>query len=165
MNGSIAFSLFFVLFFSYGVVASLNFVPLAKIFPFSVSCVALGLALINLGQDIWRQKKHLGQDSGMGLSDLESDWDIPHTEVWKRAAFFIGLFGALYVGIWVAGFPLAMSLFVALFYRQVARASLLSSGLAGAAALGFMALVAKLMNVGWPEGLLSLIVDLPWPLG
>ena len=165
MNGSIVFSAFFVLFFSYGVIASLGFVPLARIFPFSVSCVALCLALINLAQDIWRQKKHLAQDSGMGLSDLEADWDMAHAEVWKRAAFFIGLFVALYVGIWVAGFPLAMSLFVGLFYRKVARASLLGSCLAGAAALGFMALVAKLMNVGWPEGLLSLIVELPWPLG
>ena len=124
MNGSIVFSLFFVLFFSYGVVASLDFVPLARIFPLSVSCVALGLALINLVQDLWRQKRHLDQDSGMGLSDLESDWDIPHAEVWKRASFFIGLFGALYLGIWVVGFPLAMSLFVMLFYRRLARAPL-----------------------------------------
>ena len=165
MNGSILVSLVITLFFAYFVFASMGYAHLAKLFPITAGAVMLILSLINLAQDIWRAQKNLDHDSGMGLADLETDWDIPHSLVWQRAGRFILSFVMLYLGIWVLGYPIAMSGFVALFYMFSVRTRTVHACLAGGAALGFIAMVAKLLNVTWPEGLISKVVVLPWPLG
>ncbi|SDO56679.1 hypothetical protein [Desulforhopalus singaporensis] len=165
MNGSILFSLFFVALFSYVSYSALGYVYLARMFPLAVGVFALVLALVNLFEDIWRLRRNIASDSGMGLSDLETDWDIAHSEVWLKAGLLIGVVIALYGGIWLIGYPLAMSIFVVLVYRFIARAKLINSCIAGMAALGFIAFVAKMLNVSWPEGLIQKLVNLPWPLG
>ena len=165
MNGSILVSLSFSLLFAYVVYASLDYAYLARLFPLYAGLTGLIFSLVNLGQDVWRSYRNIAQDSGMGLSDLETDWDIPHTVVWQRAGRLISTFVILYIGIWLVGYPIAMSAFVALFYRFSVRARWIYACVAGGAALGFIACVANLLNMTWPEGLISKFIALPWPLG
>ena len=116
--------------------------------------------VINLIQEL-RSGAGKNNEAGSGAGDLETKWDIPMTEVWKRLGFYLGLIVILYAGIGVIGYPLSMILFIVLFYRSVAKASWPASLVAGAAGLGFLALTSKVLDMEWPQGLISL----PWPLG
>ena len=165
MNGSILVSLGFCLLFAYGLFASADYADLARIFPLWASLVGLLLSLVNLGQDLWRAYHHIDGDSGMGLADLETDWDIPHALVWRRAGSLFSIFLILYLAIWLVGYPLAIAGFVILFYRYSVGARWVPSLVAGSGALAFIAFVATVLNLTWPEGLITGLVNLPWPLG
>lgn len=160
LNMKVIFAFIITLSFAYGVYESRSYDFLAKIFPFYISLVLVVLAVINLIQEINNSlKKSQKVDSGIG--DLDAEWDIPMTEVWKRMAFYVGLILILYVSTWIIGYPLSIMFFIILFYRNITKASWLAAGIAGLAAIGFLALTSKLLNMEWPEG----IISLPWPLG
>jgi hypothetical protein len=156
------FSLFLIVWFAYGVWEARTYAFLAKIFPFYISLILLLFAIISIvieiRQVVDRAEDLHGTSSG---SDLSVDWDMPMTEVWKRFGFYVGIILAVYVLIYLIGYPLALSLFICLFYRLVAKARWVSSIIAGCAGLGFLALASHLLGMDWPEGLLKL----PWPLG
>ena len=97
------------------------------------------------------------EDSGGGASK----WDIPMADVWKRFLFYVGIIIAVYLGIWVIGYPLSITLSIIFFYRFVAKARWVWWFVAGGAGLGFLALAFQVMNMDWPAGL----IHLPWPLG
>jgi hypothetical protein len=94
-------------------------------------------------------------------SDLSVDWDMPMSVVWQRFSLFVGIILAVYVFIYFIGYPLAVSLFIGLFYKLVAKAKWIPSIVAGCAGFGFLAMASKVLGMGWPEGL----IKLPWPLG
>ena len=156
------FSLFLIAWFAYGVWEARSYAYLAKIFPFYISLVLLIFAVISIFIEIRTvvdQAEDLhGASSG---SDLSVDWDMPMAVVWKRFGFYIGIILGVYVFIYLIGYPLAVSLFICLFYRRVAKAKWVASIVAGAAGLGFLALASKVLGMDWPQGL----IKLPWPLG
>ena len=160
LNIKVIFAFIITLSFAYGVYEPRSYDFLAKIFPLYVSLVLVVLAVINLIQEINNSlKKSQKVDSGIG--DLDAEWDIPMTEVWKRMAFYVGLILILYVSTWIIGYPLSIMFFIILFYRNITKTSWLAAGIAGLAGIGFLALTSKLLNMEWPEGMISL----PWPLG
>lgn len=156
------FTLFLAVWFAYGVWEARAYAFLAKIFPFYISIVLLIFAVISIVMEL-RKAVGVGGDldSKPGASDLGADWDIPIEEVWRRFGFYLALLLILYGCIYLIGYPLALTLFILLFYRRIARASWMVSILAGAAGLGFLALASHVLGMDWPEGLLRL----PWPLG
>ena len=156
------FSLFLIAWFAYGVWEARSYAFLAKIFPFYISLILLLFAIISIVIEI-RQVVDQAEDlHGVSTgSDLSVDWGMPMAVVWRRFGFYVGIILAVYVCIYLIGYPLALSLFICLFYRFVAKARWISSVIAGVAGLGFLALASHLLGMDWPEGLLQL----PWPLG
>ena len=156
------FSLFLIVWFAYGVYEARSYSYLARIFPFYVSLILLVCAIINLLQENLSQMKKASSDGAkINTSDLSSNWEIPMSTVWRRFLFFVGTILALYGATYIIGYPLAITLLIFIFYRQIAEASWLVSFIAAAAGLGFLALASNVLNMYWPEGLLKL----PWPLG
>ncbi|SFM38697.1 hypothetical protein [Thermodesulforhabdus norvegica] len=149
LDAGLFFSLFFVLCFTYGVVDALSYDFLARIFPLYVSGFLLIVALIALFMDL---RRILG---GKTVSvSKEADSSI----VWMRFAKYLGIIIAIYLGIWILGYPLAMSLSILLFYRYETRVGWLLSFIAGAAGFGFLLIASSLLQMDWPEGLITL----PW---
>ena len=156
------FSLFLIVWFAYGVWEARNYAFLAKIFPFYISLILLVFAVISIVVEIRSivdKAEGLHEDSTG--SDLSVDWDMPMTVVWQRFGLYVGIIAAVYVFIYLIGYPLTMSLFICLFYRLIAKARWVSSIIAGCAGLGFLALASHLLGMDWPAGLMKL----PWPLG
>ena len=164
LNVRVVFAAIMVLVFWYGFYGALDFGFLAKIFPLYVSLFCFIIGLIDLALEIrhsWRGT----QVSGMGLSDLESNWDIPMASVASRFCLFISMIVILYAGIWLLGYPISISFFLFLFYRFHAKTTWRSAVMAGLAGLGFIALISKLMVIDWPSGIIQSWIPLPWPLG
>jgi hypothetical protein len=156
------FALFLVVWFAYGVWEARGYGFLAKIFPFYVSLVLLVLALVSLAIDIVRSVRKAGGGQGTATgSDLSVDWDMPMSEVYVAFLIYVGIIVGVYVAVFFIGYPVALSLFIFLFYRFVAKAGWIASLIAGAAGLGFMALASHLLGMDWPDGLMKL----PWPFG
>jgi hypothetical protein len=159
------FSLFLIVWFAYGVYEARSYSYLARIFPFYVSLILLVCAIINLIQEnLPKVKQASPNGSKVNTSDLSSNWEIPMSMVWRRFIFFVGTILALYVATYLIGYPLAITLLIFIFYRQIAEASWLASIIAAAAGLGFLALASKVLNMYWPEGLINKLLELPWPL-
>lgn len=156
------FSLFLVAWFAYGVWEARSYGFLARIFPYYLSLILLICALLSIGMDAVRivRKTDGGRGASSG-SDLNVDWDMPMAEVYVAFTLYMAMIIGVYVFIYLIGYPLAMTLFIGLFYRLVAKAGWVASAIAGGAGLGFMALASHVLGMDWPQGLL----DLPWPLG
>ena len=153
------FSLFLIIWFAYGVWEARSYAYLARIFPFYVSLVLLICAIINLIKE--NLPKSRSGKTASGGSDLNSQWDVPMIEVWRSFLFYVGFILLIYILIYAIGYPLAITLFIFFFYRQIARASYPVAIIASAAGLGFLSIASKALHMSWPEGLFKL----PWPLG
>jgi hypothetical protein len=156
------FSLFLIAWFAYGVWEARSYAFLAKIFPFYISLVLLIFAVISIVLEIRKvvdQADDLHEKSSG--SDLSVEWDMPMAVVWQRFGLYLGIILVVYAFIYIIGYPLAISLFICIFYRKIAGAKWMTSIIAGAAGLGFLALASKVLGMDWPEGL----IKLPWPLG
>jgi putative tricarboxylic transport membrane protein len=164
LNIRVIFAALVVLALGYGSYEALSFGYLAKIFPLYISLFCLVLAFINLGLEVRRSLREI-QDSGVGLVDLESDWDIPMTAVIGRFCFFLGILLLLYGGICLVGYPLSITIFLVLFYRFITKTAWWEALVAGFAGLGFISLISRLMVIDWPSGIIQDWVNLPWPLG
>lgn len=156
------FSLFLVLWFAYGVWEARSYAFLAKIFPLYVSLVLLVIAVISVVLEV-RKVVDRAEDLHQASSsaDLSVDWDLPLTVVWRRFGLYIAIILGVYLGIFLIGYPLALSLFILLFYRLIAKANWTAAVIAGCAGLGFLALASCVLGMDWPQGL----IKLPWPLG
>lgn len=156
------FSLFLIAWFAYGVWEARSYAFLAKIFPYYISLVLLIFAVISIILEIRKvvdQADDLHEKSSS--SDLSVDWDMPMSVVWRRFGLYIAIILAVYVFIYLVGYPLTMFLFIALFYRFLAKAKWVMSIVASCAGLGFLALASHVLGMDWPAGL----IKLPWPLG
>ena len=156
------FSIFLIVWFAYGVWEAREYAFLARIFPFYISLVLLVFAAISIVLEI-RKTVDEATDlhSQASSADLSVDWDMPMEEVWRRFGLYVGIIIGLYLVVYLIGYPLAMTIFIFLFYRYIAKASWVASLIAGAAGLGFLSVASKVLGMDWPVGLLKL----PWPLG
>ncbi|KPJ78439.1 MAG: hypothetical protein AMJ54_03605 [Deltaproteobacteria bacterium SG8_13] len=157
----IVFSALVTLAFAYGVYEALGYAYLAKIFPLYVSLVLLAVGLINLALEIRDKWKGVAEAKSGGTADLEVKWDMQMSQVLQKFGVFVAVIIVLYGGIWFIGYPLSITIFIIVLYRYVAGTKWHWALVAGAAGLGFLALVSKLLYMDWPEGL----IKLPWPLG
>ena len=157
----VIFSALLVLTFGYGIFEARGYAYLAKIFPLYVSLVLFGLALVNLTQEIRNTLKGVAEAKAGGTADLEVKWDIGMSEVLTKFSFFVAIMIVLYGFIWLIGYPLSITIFIIVLYRFLTGTKWHWAFVAGAAGLGFLALVSKLLYMDWPEG----VFRLPWPLG
>jgi len=164
INVRVIFAALMVLAFGYCTYEAFSFGFLAKIFPLYISLFCLILGLIDLGLEIRRSWKGV-QDSGGGLADLESKWDISMTVVLSRFRSLIGMLLVLYAGIWLVGYPISITLFLVIFYRFLAGTTWRIASVAGLAGMAFISLISRLMVIDWPSGIIQGWIQLPWPLG
>ena len=127
-----------------------------KLFPIAVaSCGLLGcLALL------WNSRYAAASDAL--FADREAggeDAQAPHA-LWSTLAWFALLLGLASL----LGFILALAIFLMLFMHLRAQQSWLRAAVFTAAGIGFMLLMASLLNRDFPPGLLQSLVELPWPL-
>ena len=157
------FSIFLVVWFGYGVWESSHYAFLAKVFPFYVSLALLIFAVLNIILELRKILKHMDGEAHEAhtASDVNVDWDMPMTLVWQRFSFYISLILILYAAIYVIGYPVSMTLFIALFYRRIAKASVKVSLIAACGGFIFLTVASKVLGMEWPQGL----IVLPWPLG
>ena len=126
-----------------------------RVFPRFVAGVSIIGALILLVQMMLRPESHAL------FADREaSDSDANAYGLWNTLAWF----AALLLLTSLLGFILALGLFLLAFIRFRARRSWGFAALYTAAGIGFICLMAGLLNRDFPPGLLQNYVDLPWPL-
>ncbi|MEM7491347.1 MAG: tricarboxylate transporter, partial [Pseudomonadota bacterium] len=87
------------------------------------------------------------------------DAEAPHG-LWATMAWLL----ALLVLSGLLGFVLAAAIFTTVFLRFRAGLSWARAGLLMGCGVGFLILMARLLNRDFPPGLLQDLVDLPWPL-
>ena len=162
INIRVIFTALMVLVFGYWIYGAFEFGFLAKIFPLYISLFCFLLGLIDLYLEIRRSWKGL-QDSGVGLADLESDWDISMSVVMERFCSFLAILLLLYAGIWLVGYPISITLFLIFFYRFLTGTPWRIALLAGIAGLAFISLISRLMVIDWPSGIIQNWIELPWP--
>ncbi len=126
-----------------------------RVFPRFVSGVAIVCCLILLVQMMIRPETHAL------FADREaSDAEVNAHGLWSTLAWFAGLL----ILTALLGFILALGIFLFAFIKLRAGRSLGFAALYTAAGIGFMCLMAGVLNRDFPPGLLQSYVDLPWPL-
>ncbi len=73
--------------------------------------------------------------------------------------------GAFLLGIYLVGFLIALVSFFLAFLRIKAQASWLRTGILTTLATAFLVIMARVMVLDFPRGLLQNLVELPWPIG
>jgi TctA family transporter len=155
----ILFAAFVVLTFAYGVWSSVSLTFLGSVFPLSTSVVMLVLS----GLVLWKLAA-----AGSVSSSLWSDQEISDrragthdgSSVWGP----LGWFAFLFVLTALAGFIIALTVFILAYLLISARLSLLKTLVYCAICVGFMIQLAYMLTLDFPSGLLQRLVELPWPL-
>ena len=127
-----------------------------KLFPVAVA----GCGLLSCLALLWRSRSVTADDTL--FADREAggeDAQAPHA-LWPTLAWFALLLGLASL----LGFILALAIFLMLFMHLRAQQSWLRASIFTAAGIGFMLLMASLLNRDFPPGLLQSLIDLPWPL-
>ena len=126
-----------------------------RVFPRFVGGVTIVALLILLVQMMLRPETH-----PLFADREQTDADVNAHGLWATLAWFAGLL----VLSALLGFILALGIFLFAFMRLRAGRSFGFAALYTAAGIGFMCVMAGLLNRDFPQGLLQSYVDLPWPL-
>jgi putative tricarboxylic transport membrane protein len=158
----VIFTGFLVAIFAYGAYEAREFPLLARIFPYWIALVTGVLAVIQLGVEI---RKYILQidDAQTDFVDLAPDRSLPPRLVFQRALGYLLWFVGLYAAIWVFGFIIAMTVFLAAFLRYEAElgwVKILQLALAGLISL---VTLSWSLSLHWPDGLITQWITLPWP--
>ena len=126
-----------------------------RVFPRFVAGVSIVGALILLAQMMWRPESHplFADREGAGA-------EANAHGLWATLAWFAGLL----VLTSLLGFILALAIFLAAFIRFRAGKGRVFAAVYTAAGIGFMCIMAGVLNRDFPPGLLQEFVKLPWPL-
>lgn len=135
------------------------------VFPWVAGAFTLIMCLLLLATDIKRLASGRSEERETGLQmDIESSLDMSAWVTYKKALRTFALIPALYAGIWLVGFHIAIVLFFIAYLTFKARVRwFLVPGLTFLMVL-FLFYFDKFLNVWWPEGLLEQWVHLPWLL-
>jgi beta-lactamase regulating signal transducer with metallopeptidase domain len=152
-------SAFITLGLIYAVYEATKYSFLAKLFPFYLSLFLLVLSIINLLNVV--AKTFSTKSNIVDSSDQETEGEMSLSMNWAQMSHILGYIIIMYIGIWIIGYPISITLFIVLFYRYLAQASWRSSIIAGLFGFAFLALASKLLNIDWPIG----VITFPWPIG
>ena len=149
-------------------VIALLFVLTAKDFPLRVGLYPLTigsimtiLCLILLVSDIRRNLAGKSLEKGTGLpSDFQTDYGLPASIVGKRFVINIALIVALYAGIWLFGFKIAITAFFIMYLTFKGRTRWFVTLGFTATAILFLVYLDLVIHAFWPEGILK--QWLPW---
>ena len=124
------------------------------VFPVVISTFTFG-CLLGLGSLMI-----LRPEDDLIFADRELEVDKNQYSFWGTLGWFAGLL--LLTSL--AGFIIALSVFLLCFFLIRARESLSTSLIYSLSGLGFMMFMGWLLNRDFPPGLLQEFINLPWPL-
>ena len=153
---------FAVFFFMYALFAARDFSILSLVFPLTIATGGLILAVFGLVMDIRSGTKELDKE---GLLDIALDRSLPVDITRNRSLRVWGYLLGLYLGIWLIGFKISITLFFILFLKLEGRMSwLVTVGLTASAILVFFFGFQQVLTLYWPEGLIGQLLQetLPW---
>jgi hypothetical protein len=139
----------------YSIWSSLDLSPLGSMFPLAVAVATLALCFFLLGTLTF------GSVDDSANVDLEYSGEDEKSGLWIT----VGWFAAFIATTGLFGFILGTLFFFVAFLRLKARISWGHAIVLDAAALAVLLVLTNTLFVELPGGLLSLYVDLPWPLG
>lgn len=151
-------SVFFVMVIAVGVVTAGAWRWDTRLFPWAVGVPALILALWQLAADArgGRVRAPAEAKATEAVGDLSVDATIPIDIVRKRTLRAVAWIAVFMLGIWLAGFLIAIPIFVALYLYREARAGVVAAALvAGCTEFFVWGIFDWLMNIAWPEAALA----------
>ena len=140
-----------------------DFARLARVFPLTISLIAVVLGSVNLGMSIWRYRTEgvlIGTDAPKTAvaQGGEGDDALVVSGV-LRALYYLGWTLGYALLIWLIGLVVATLVFVVVFLLVEAKASWVLISVGGTATVGVLLLISEVMDLAWPD---SLIVLGPW---
>lgn len=151
-------SVFFVIVIAVGVVTAGAWRWDTRLFPWAVGVPALLLALWQLAVDArgGRARSPAQAKATEAAGDLSVDSTIPIEIVRNRTLRAVAWIAVFMLGIWLAGFLIAIPIFVALYLYSEARAGIaVPILLAACTELFVWGIFDWLMNIAWPEAALA----------
>ena len=128
---------------------------LGRVFPLSVAVITLALLVCLIVLSLRSRPSYVLQDTERE-SSLE---ERPVHSVWHYQAWILGLL----VASALVGFVLGIFLYIAVFLRVKAQVAWPKAALAASGAVVVLAVLSRILVLDYPEGILQLIVDMPWP--
>lgn len=128
---------------------------LARVFPLSVALITLALLV---GVFAWTLRNR----PSYVLHDSEREWSAderPAHSVWHYQGWMLGLLAAAAV----LGFVLGIFVYISVFLRLKARVAWPKAALAASGAVFALSLLSHVLVLDYPEGILQLLVAMPWP--
>jgi putative tricarboxylic transport membrane protein len=128
---------------------------LARVFPLAVALITLVVLVAVAALSARNRPSYVLQDS-------EREWtstERPAHSDWNVQAWFLALLGV----IAAFGFVLGIFFFITTFLRVKAQVRWPLAALGAAGAIGVLSLLSYLLVLDYPEGILQVLVDMPWP--
>jgi hypothetical protein len=153
---------FFVLFFGYALFEAKDFTPQSRIYPIFAAGIGFIFTLLALWLEMLGRAGAVEQ---VGLMDIAPDASTPIAVIRKRALRVLCWLLALYFGIWLFGFKIAISVFFILFLKLEGRAGWLLTIILTSVSIYLIVFQFEMMlGIFWPEGILGqwLGSSLPW---
>jgi putative tricarboxylic transport membrane protein len=154
----LAFALFVLALFVYGLIDSARLSYLGAVFPASTSAVMTVFVLYL----VWRlisappgHSAHFDQELAARLGGTHDG-----SSVWPSVGWFAMLFGLTAL----VGFVIALSVFVVSFLLMRTKLGVFRTLLYAALSIGFMIFLGHMLTLDFPAGVLQRFVELPWPL-
>lgn len=119
------------------------------LFPRFVGIPVLALAIAQLALEAYQSQRG-AKKKGVDTGDLQVDWSMSHGLVARRAAAYFGWLIALFLGIWVLGFFVAIPVFCFVYLKLQAKEGwLLSASLTLSMYVFFLGLFDQVLHVAW----------------
>jgi len=127
-------------------------------FPSMLSYLALSFALVDLGRRLWGWRgafKAAPDDvaESTNAADLLSDRSVETGRGLLLAAGHFGILIGFIALMAVVSYLVATFVYIALFYRFIAKSSLLAALIAASAGSSLVYVLTQLLNLRWPESL------------
>ena len=154
--GNLLFDAFFLVLLALAVATAWQWPFATGLFPLTVAIPVLAVALAQLATDAFAKSCAGGETPRQRIRDIEVDRSVPARLVMERAGSFYLCAVGLLALILLAGFKLAVPVFMAVYLRLFSRAgwivTLILTALAGTLVVGVF---DALLHVPWPDSLLE----------
>ncbi len=155
----LAFAVFVLAVFAYGLIDSARLSFLGGVFPTATAGVDVAFSLLFL---VWRiatgpagHPSHYDQEVAAHVTGAADG-----TSQWPSIGWFVLLFGLAAL----IGFILAIAIFIPAFLLSRTQIGVVRTVIYAAACIGFMVFLGHMLTLDFPAGLLQKYVELPWPL-
>jgi TctA family transporter len=128
---------------------------LGRVFPLSVAAITLVLLVAAFVLSLRKRPSYVLQDS-------EREWsadDRPAHSVWHYQGWILGLL----VAAAAVGFVLGIFVYITVFLHMKAQVRWSRAALAASGAVVVLSVLSRILVLDYPEGILQLVVAMPWP--
>lgn len=133
---------------------SLQYHPRGMVFPFAVSLISLAMLVPLLTSMIRKQTADAVLfDNERGVESNRSDFFY--------VAWVLGMLGM----VAVVGFPIGCAFFIYYFITKNAGGSHVKNAIMGVSGVTFLGVMSHFLTLRYPQGLLQMVVEMPWWLG